>query len=119
MIKTYLKHFVLDRFLNSIFDGLMNTFDIMPELVIGKKYSMIVFEYKIFDMLLIHQTNPYNQYKYIVENAILCKIDTVINLASFSNGYITCYKNDILMYVNDISKPSYYLPIDEITLIFE
>ena len=46
MIKTYLKHCMIDKFINSIFDGLFTTFDIMPELVVGRKYRIIEFTVK-------------------------------------------------------------------------
>lgn len=48
MIKTYLKHCMIDKFINSIFDGLFTTFDIMPELVIGRKYRVV--EFRVINM---------------------------------------------------------------------
>jgi len=48
MIKTYIKHHILDKFINTFFDGLFATFmpEEIPKLILGHTYKEITFSYR-------------------------------------------------------------------------
>ena len=120
MIKTYIKHFVLDKFLNSVFDGLMETFDIMPKLVVGKKYRMVIYGFRTPVLNYTPTSNGYNEFKMIIENSTLHEINN--NIAKFSGGCISNYMNNVLGSVSDISNKkdsTFTLYIENITMVFE
>lgn len=119
MIKTYLKHFVLDRFINSIFDGLMNTFDVMPILVVGRKYRMVEMKHThIINSKYITPTSSLvDEYRFVVENA-MC-IDQYDDCFVFKGGTSTVYVNNIQTAFNDYDDHTVTFDINEITMVFE
>ena len=81
MIKTYLKHFIFDRFLNSIFDGLLNTFTTTKHFAIN-----------VGDVLKTINYIDYEDRSFIIQNVTVTSICADVLTFEYS-GKCNWYKN--------------------------
>jgi hypothetical protein len=62
MIKTILKHYLLDRTIKSIFDNIINTFTTFYKYVDGKTYPLVHVTFGDFHVILFHALYKANVY---------------------------------------------------------
>ena len=110
MIKTYIKHFMIDKLLNNIFDNLYKIFDIIPPLIIGKTYRMVTFNTESCKM----GGPPDNRIPvlyiltFIYSNTKVCNIEKN-GVCTFCGGTRTLYQGDIYINCIDLGNEPFIL----------